>query len=97
MIARPAGRRMAGRIPEALGQLGAQRGLEHTPGELGQAPRARDLVRPQPLWRVLQRVIGQQPREPLSSLVDGTRARAGRDEPSSWIFISRGHDGVPGP
>ena len=48
VVAGPAGRRLAGRIAQVLGQLGAQRGLDHPARELRQQPaRAGDLLRAQ--------------------------------------------------
>jgi hypothetical protein len=78
MVAGTAGRRLPGRIPQVLAQLGTQRGLDHPTGELRQQPaRPGDLVRPKPAQRVLQRVVGQQTREPIPSLLNGTLVGGG--------------------
>jgi len=73
VIAGSARRRLPRRTAQMLGQLGAQRRLDHAPGKLGNQPTGPgDLVRIEPLQRVLQRIIGQQPREPIASLLDST-------------------------
>jgi hypothetical protein len=73
MIARPARRRPTGRIPQVLGQLRPQRGVQDTAGELAHQPsRAGDLFRPEPGQRVLQGVVGQQTRETAANLLKGT-------------------------
>ena len=60
----------ARRMPEMLGQLRAQRGLDHPSRQQGQqAPRARDLLRRQALQRVLKRRFGQQTREAINRLL----------------------------
>jgi len=70
MVAGPARRRLPRRVAEVLGQLGAQRGLDHPARQLGhQPPRAGDLIRPEALQRVLQRIVGQQPREPIACVL----------------------------
>jgi hypothetical protein len=61
-----------------LGQLGTQRRLDNPPREpRQQAPRTSDLLGPKPLKRVLQRVLGQQPRKPVDNLLTGTLGHHG--------------------
>ena len=65
--------RLPRRVAEVLGQLGAQRGLDHTAGELRDQPaRTGDLIGLKALQRVLQSVGGQQPLQPLARVIDGT-------------------------
>jgi len=53
-------------MPQTLGKLGAQRGLDHPAGQLRQqAARAGDLLGLKALQRVLQRPGRQQPGEPV--------------------------------
>ena len=61
-----------------LGQLGAQRGLDHSAGELRQkAARAGDLLRFEPLHHVLERLGRQQPRETVDDFSGGPDAASG--------------------
>jgi hypothetical protein len=84
VIARPAGRRLAGRKTQMLGQLGAQRRLEHPASEPRDQPtRAGDLLRRQTGQRVLQRLRRQQPREPVDDLLTGTLGHRGTRRPPS--------------
>ena len=88
MVAGPAGRRLPRRMAEVLGQLRPQRGLDHPPGQLGQqAARPGDLLRLEALQRVLQRVLGQQAREPIPSLLNRTLVCRGRDRSPPLDFI----------
>jgi hypothetical protein len=65
-VAGAARRRLPERIAQMAGQLGPQRGLDHPARELRQQPaRARDLLRLEPLERVLERLGGQQLGEPV--------------------------------
>src|SRR3954462_986518 len=59
-------RHAARRMAEMLGQLGAQRGLDHAARELGQQPaRAGDVVGLKAVQRVLERLRRQQTGEPV--------------------------------
>src|SRR4029450_4720100 len=61
MVAGPARRRLPRRVAEVLGQLGAQRGLDHATGELAKHPaRTGDLIGVKALQRLLELVAGQQ-------------------------------------
>jgi len=78
------------------GQLGAQRTLEDPAGELAHQPAgAGDLLRSQSLQRVLERVVGQQPREPITGLLNGTLSAGGsrRLAPieAAWAVEARRH------
>ena len=95
VVAGPAGRRLARRKAEMLGQLGAQRGLDHPARELREQPtRTGDLVRIQALERVLQRIARQQAREAIASVLDGTLITDGASEISlCWIHLLLGRHG----
>ena len=84
-----AGRSLPRRIAQVLAPLGAQRRLEHSAGELAHQPaRSGDLLRPQCLQRVQQRVVGQQAREPSPNVLNRTlRTRGPRRYPSASILI----------
>ena len=94
-IARAAGRRLPGRIAQVLGQLGAQRRLEHPPGELGHQPaRPGDLLRRQTRQRVLQRVLAAAaPRAGRTTSLTGTLGipRPRRDTPPLDLDFWLGH------
>ena len=78
VIAGAARRRLPGPIAQMLGQLGAQRRLDHPAGELRHQPAGTgDLVRLESVQRVLQRVVGQQPREPIARLINRTLLHRG--------------------
>jgi hypothetical protein len=73
VVAGAARRRLPRRVAQVLGQLGAQRRLQHPAGELAHQPtRPSDLLRPQSLQRILERVVGQQAREPIPDLLNRT-------------------------
>jgi hypothetical protein len=62
----PALRHAARRMPEMLGQLGAERRLDHSARELRQqAARPRDVIGIEALQRVLERVRRQELGEPV--------------------------------
>ena len=99
VIAGTARGRLPGRIAQVLGQLGAQRRLQHPARELAHQPaRPGDLLRPEPLQRVLQRVLGQQPREPIPNLLNRTLGHRGtrRSIPLNLDFLL-GHGGLSRP
>jgi hypothetical protein len=73
LVARAARRRLPGRIAQLLGQLRPQRRLDHAARQLReQTPGTGDLLRPQSLQGVLQRVTRQQPRQPIAHVLNGT-------------------------
>jgi hypothetical protein len=69
-VAGAAGRRLPGRVAQVLAQLGAERRLDHTPGELRHKPaRPGYLVGLKPLQRPLELLGGQQTGEPVGDLL----------------------------
>jgi hypothetical protein len=96
VVARAARGRLTGRVAEVLAQLGAQRGLDHAPGELrDQAARPGDLVGLKALQRVLQGAGGQKPGQTLARLLNRTLGphRARRVTLTRDFLL--GHHGCP--
>src|SRR5215210_7089407 len=66
-------RHAAGRVPEVLGQLRPQSGLDHAARQLAQQPaRTSDLVGLKAPQRILERLFGQQAREPIARPLNST-------------------------
>jgi hypothetical protein len=81
MVAGPARRRLPRRVAEVLGQLGAQRGLDHATGELAKHPaRTGDLIGVKALQRLLELVAGQQTGQTPRHLPGRTLHRIGGEE-----------------
>ena len=79
-----------------LGQLGAERGLDHPPRELGeQATRPGDLLRVEALQRVLELIPRQQAGEPVDRVLAVPRRIAGHylDGAGLRCLRVRGHGG----
>ena len=73
LVARAAGWRLPGRIPEVLRQLGAQRRLDHATRELREQPAGPgDLLGLESRQGVLKRVGRQQRGQPVEHLLTGT-------------------------
>ena len=78
-----------------LGQLGAERRLDHPPGQLrDEATGPRDLVGLKALQGVLERLSGQQTSEPVDDLLGwASGRRIGASTAAAGLRLLRGHRG----
>jgi hypothetical protein len=79
VIAGAPGRRLPGLVAQVLGELGAQRRLDHAAGELReQAARASDLLRLETFQRLLELLAQQQAGQAIRHLPGRTLSDGGR-------------------